>query len=102
MMPLLDIGQADIHDTLSLGILFEIIGFHFRTCLKDLLFKAYELGIQVKFIPISIADYEIWVKTQHKRRYIINILGETLTAVQLSAVAQIMSDQNLNIYAIKD
>jgi phosphoserine phosphatase len=69
--------------------------------LKDLLFKAYELGIQVKFIPISI-DYEIWVKTQHKRRYIINILGETLTAVQLSAVAQIMSDQNLNIYAIKD
>jgi phosphoserine phosphatase len=67
-----------------------------------ILFKAYELGIQVKFIPISIADYEIWVKTQHKRRYIINILGETLTAVQLSAVAQIMSDQNLNIYAIKD
>jgi phosphoserine phosphatase len=66
------------------------------------LFKAYELGIQVKFIPISIADYEIWVKTQHKRRYIINILGETLTAVQLSAVTQIMSDQNLNIYAIKD
>jgi phosphoserine phosphatase len=43
----LDIGQADIHDTLSLGILFEIIGFHFRTCLKDLLFKAYELGIRL-------------------------------------------------------
>jgi phosphoserine phosphatase len=98
----LDIGQADIHDTLSLGILFEIqSGSTSGPVLKDLLFKAYELGIQVKFIPISIADYEIWVKTQHKRRYIINILGETLTAVQLSAVAQIMSDQNLNIYAIK-
>jgi phosphoserine phosphatase len=98
----LDIGQADIHDTLSLGILFEIqSGSSSGPVLKDLLFKAYELEIQVKFIPISIADYEIWVKTQHKQRYIINILGETLTAVQLSAVAKIMSDQNLNIYAIK-
>jgi phosphoserine phosphatase len=95
----LDIGQADIHDTLSLGIFLKTIGFHFRTCFKDLLFK-YELGIQVKFIPISIADYEIWVKTQHKRRYIINILGN-IDGEQLSAVAQ-MSDQNLNIYAIKD
>jgi phosphoserine phosphatase len=61
---------------LSLGILFEIqSGSTSGPVLKDLLFKAYELGIQVKFIPISIAD-EIWVKTQHKRRYIINILGK--------------------------
>jgi phosphoserine phosphatase len=98
----LDIGQADIHDTLSLGILFEIkSGSSSGPVLKDLLFKAYELGIKVKFIPITIADYEIWVKTQHKQRYIINILGETLTAVQLSAVTKIMSDQNLNIDAIK-
>jgi phosphoserine phosphatase len=98
----LDIGQADIHDTLSLGILFEIkSGSTSGPVLKDLLFKAYELGIKVKFIPITIADYEIWVKTQHKQRYIINILGETLTAVQLSAVTKIMSDQNLNIDAIK-
>jgi phosphoserine phosphatase len=73
------------YDTLSLGILFEIqSGSTSGPVLKDLLFKAYELGIQVKFIPISIADYEIWVKTQHSA--ILYILGETLTAVQLSAV----------------
>jgi phosphoserine phosphatase len=99
---ILDIGQADIHDTLSLGILFEIkAGSSSGPVLKDLLFKAYELGIKVKFIPISIADYEIWVKAQRKQRYIINILGETLTAVQLAAVTRIMSDQNLNIDSIK-
>ena len=98
----LDIGQADIHDTLSLGILFEIqSGSTSAPVLKDLLFKAYELGIKVKFIPITIPDYEIWVKAQRKQRYIINILGETLTAVQLAAVTKIMSDQNLNIDAIK-
>jgi phosphoserine phosphatase len=52
------LDKADIHDTLSLGILFEIqSGSTSGPVLKDLLFKAYELGIQVKFIPISIADY---------------------------------------------
>jgi phosphoserine phosphatase len=98
---ILDIGQADIHDTLSLGILFEIkSGSLSAPVLKDLLFKAYELEIKVKFIPITIADYESWVKAQRKQRYIINILGETLTAAQLSAVTQIMSDQHLNIDSI--
>jgi len=98
---ILDIGQADIHDTLSLGILFEIkTGSSSAAVLKDLLFKAYELGIKVNFIPITIQDYEIWVKGQRKQRYIINILGETLTAVQLAAVTKIMSDQNLNIDSI--
>ena len=99
---ILDIGQADIHDTLSLGILFEIkAGSTSGPVLKDLLFKAYELGVKVKFIPISIADYEIWVKGQRKQRYSINVLGEKLTAVQLAAVTRILSNQNLNIDAIK-
>jgi phosphoserine phosphatase len=99
---ILDIGQADIHDTLSLGILFEIkAGSSSGPVLKDLLFKAYELGVKVKFIPISISDYEIWVKAQRKQRYIINVLGETLTAVQLAAVTRILSNQNLNIDAIE-
>ncbi len=98
---ILDIGQADIHDTLSLGILFEIkAGSSSAPVLKDLLFKAYNLGINVKFIPISIPDYEIWVKGQSKQRYIINVLGEKLTARQLAAVTKIMSDQKLNIDSI--
>jgi phosphoserine phosphatase len=98
---ILDIGQADIHDTLSLGILFEIkAGSSSAPVLKDLLFKAYELGINVKFIPITIPDYEIWVKGQSKQRYIINVLGETLTAKQLAAVTKILSDQKLNIDSI--
>lgn len=98
---ILDIGQADIHDTLSLGILFQVnAGSSSAAVLKDLLFKAYELGIKVNFIPITIPDYEIWVKGQRKQRYIINVLGESLTAVHLAAVTKIMSDQNLNIDSI--
>jgi phosphoserine phosphatase len=82
---ILDIGQADIHETLSLGILFEIeAGSSAAPVLKDLLFKGYELGIKVKFVPISIHDYENWVTTQSKQRYIINILGEKINSRAIS------------------
>lgn len=99
---ILDIGQADIHDTLSLGILFEVpVGKDSGPVLKDLLFKAYELDIKVKFIPISLKDYENWVNAQGKPRYIVTILGETLAASQVSAVTKVMAEENLNIDSIK-
>jgi len=98
----LDIGQANIHDTLSLGILFEIeAGKKSAAVLKDLLFKAYELGITAKFSPISLEDYEKWVGLQGKDRYIITILGEKLAAEQISEVTKIISEKNLNIDSIK-
>lgn len=99
---ILDIGQANIHDTLSLGILFEIqSGEKSATVLKDLLFKSYELGIKAKFTPISLEDYENWVTLQGKDRYIITILGEKLGALQISEVTKVISEKNLNIDAIK-
>lgn len=99
---ILDIGQANIHDTLSLGMLFEIkSGKKSAAVLKDLLFKAYELGIQAKFTPISSSDYENWVTLQGKDRYIVTILGEKLAAQQISEVTKIISEKKLNIDSIK-
>lgn len=40
---ILDIGQADIHHTLSLGILFKTHSSVSGDIMKDLLFRAYEL-----------------------------------------------------------
>ena len=98
----LDIGQANIHDTLSLGILFEITsGDQSSSVQKDLLFKAYELGITAKFTPITHQDYEKWVNLQGKDRYIITILGEKLAAQQISEVTKVISEKNLNIDSIK-
>ena len=98
----LDIGQANIHDTLSLGILFQIkSGKKSAAVLKDILFKSYELGIKAKFKPISLEDYEKWVKLQGKDRYIVTLLGEKLTAEQISEVTKVISEKNLNIDAIK-
>lgn len=99
---ILDIGQANIHDTLSLGMMFEIkSGKKSAAVLKDLLFKAYELGITAKFTPISLNDYEDWVSLQGKDRYVITILGEKLKAEQISEVTKVISEKNLNIDSIK-
>lgn len=98
----LDIGQANIHETLSLGILFEIeSGESSAPVLKDLLFKSYELGIKAKFTPITLDDYEHWVTLQGKDRYIVTVLGEKLSAEQISKVTNIISEKQLNIDAIK-
>ena len=99
---ILDIGQANIHDTLSLGIMFEIkSGKKSAAVLKDLLFKSYELGIKAKFSPISLEDYEDWVNLQGKDRYIVTILGEKLKAEQISEVTKVISEKDLNIDSIK-
>lgn len=99
---ILDIGQANIHDTLSLGMMFEIkSGKKSAAVLKDLLFKAYELGVTAKFTPISLDNYEYWVSMQGKDRYIVTILGEHLKAEQISEVAKVISEKNLNIDSIK-
>ncbi|WP_375239345.1 phosphoserine phosphatase SerB [Aurantibacter sp.] len=98
----LDIGQANIHNTLSLGVLFQIeSGDKSAAVLKELLFKSYKLGVSANFNPISIEDYEKWVNLQGKDRYIVTILGEKLAAKSISEVTKVISDKNLNIDAIK-
>lgn len=95
---ILDIGQADIHDTLSLGLLFEVEkGNESAPILKDLLFAAYKLGLKAKFKPISPVEYTRWVNMQGKNRYIVTILGKKLSALQLSKVSGIVAAQGLNI-----
>ncbi|MCP9611056.1 phosphoserine phosphatase SerB [Coprobacter tertius] len=98
---ILDIGQADIHHTLSLGILFKTTGDKSGEILKDLLFKAYELDVNIKFSPISEKEYCEWVSQQGKNRYIITILGRKITARQIASVTQIVADQGLNIDGIQ-
>ena len=99
---ILDIGQSNIHDTLSLGILFEIKdGSDSGPVLKDLLFKSYELEITAEFSPVTLDDYEGWVVSQSKNRYIITILADDLQSNQISAVTDVISRTQLNIVSIK-
>lgn len=98
---ILDIGQADIHNTLSLGILCKTEEQHSGFIMKELLFKASSLGVTVRFYPITAKEYEDWVNMQGKNRYILTLLGRKLSARQISAVTRILAEQGMNIDAIK-
>lgn len=98
---ILDIGQADIHSTLSLGILIRIGDIHSGQVMKELLFKATELGVHIGFEPITDDQYEDWVGLQGKNRYILTLIGRSLSATQIAAATQIIASQGLNIDSIR-
>ena len=98
---ILDIGQAVIHDYLSLGILVEIPSAHTSSSiLKDLLFQAHELGIQIRFSAIDEKRYETWAAKYGRERRIITLLGRRLTAAQMSKVTAAIAVNHLNIDVI--
>lgn len=98
---ILDIGQADIHSTLSLGILIRIDDMHSGQVMKELLFKAEELNVNIGFAPISDDEYESWVDHQGKNRYILTVIGRSLSAKQIAAATKIIAEQGLNIDFIR-
>ncbi|MDE6297872.1 MAG: phosphoserine phosphatase SerB [Muribaculaceae bacterium] len=97
---ILDIGQADIHHTLALGILFKTDSRRSGEILKELLFKTNDLQVQVQFSIVTEEAYEAWVSRQGKNRYIVTLLGRRITAAQISAVSSIITEQGLNIETI--
>ena len=98
---LLDIGQAVIHDTLSLGLLIELpTSAESSPVLKDVLFCAHELGVQVRFTPVSLDNYRRWVEHQARSRYIVTLLARKISALHLARVTRIVRDHELNIVGI--
>ena len=98
---ILDIGQADIHSTLSLGILIRIDERYSGQVMKELLFKATELSVNIGFAPVTDDEYEAWVGRQGKHRYILTLMGRTLPAAQIEAAAEVIAEQGLNIDSIR-
>ena len=97
---ILDIGQADIHSTLSLGILIRIGDEASGQVMKELLFKATELGVHIGSAPVTDEEYEEWVACQGKNRYILTLIGRTLSARQIEAATKVITKQGLNIDSI--
>ena len=97
---ILDIGQADIHSTLSLGILIRISEHNSGSVMKELLFKDTELGVNIGFEPITDDDYEDWVNQQGKNRFILTLIGRSLSAGQIEAATRVIAGQGLNIDSI--
>ncbi len=97
----MDIGQADIHNTLSLGIMIRVSEENSGQVMKHVLFKAAEMGVNVRFFPVSEDAYNAWVGRQGKNRYILTVLGRSLEARQIAAITGVIAEQGLNIDAIR-
>lgn len=97
----LDIGQANIHHSLALGIMFKTTADKSGFIMKELLFKASELGVNIRFMPIPEDEYNHWVSQQGKNRYIVTLLGRKITADNLAQITGAVAEQGLNIDDIK-
>ena len=94
----LDIGQAVIHDSLTLGLLVEMpAGTEAATILKDILFRCHEMGLQVRFLPVSADSYQHWVAGQGKQRHIVTLLARRISARHIAAVTDVVYRYQLNI-----
>ena len=97
----LDIGQAVIHETLSLGILTTAQnGPDWEETAHELNDQAKRLDVRLKFTSVSAADYDHWVAAQGKERQIITLLGRVLHAGHLAGVTRVIYEQGLNIDVI--
>jgi phosphoserine phosphatase len=97
----LDIGQAVIHATLSMGVLVEVPeGCDSAAMCAEVTRYAQCHGMQVRIAPESRQTYDLWVQAQGRARYIITLLARKITADQLSQVTAVVSQHGLNIDGI--
>ncbi|GGH00717.1 phosphoserine phosphatase SerB [Silvibacterium dinghuense] len=99
---ILDVGQAVVHETLALGLLIELpVGAEFAPLKTALETRSESLGLRVRFTPISAEALSHWLSLQGKDRFILTVLGRSVTAAQLSAVTGVIAAQGLNIDRIE-
>jgi len=98
----LDIGQAVVHETLSLGLLVEIPrGESFRGVQNALAARSRELGLQVNFTLVAKADLDEWISSQGKDQFIVTILGRAISANHIARVSSIVAQHGLNVDRIE-
>jgi phosphoserine phosphatase len=98
---ILDIGQAVIHATLSLGLLVELP----EDCVSQRVADAVQnfalrRDLRVVTSEISPESYSLWVEAQGRARYIITLLARKITSDQLARVTNVIAQHGLNIDGI--
>jgi len=98
---ILDIGQAVIHSTLTLGLLVELPA---DTPSEEVIaaIKAFaaDRGLRVVTDKVSGDSYNHWVDAQGMERYIITLLARKITSDQIARVTSVISSHGLNIQGI--
>lgn len=100
-LDILDVGQAVIHNQLTLGI---VVATDQPTAaalaMKEILLLAHDIGLTVRFKPITPQEYNQWVNEGGRTKYIVTVLSRHLTAEHLQAVTNIISQHSFNIETV--
>jgi len=103
----LDIDQSLIHDQLSWGMLIEVdasaCGDNGKpdALFKDLLFKAHELELKIKFTPVNEDELKQWMQDGALDRYLVTLLGRSMNATLIAGMTEIISSYDWNIATIQ-
>lgn len=98
---ILDIGQAVIHATLSLGLLVELPENTVVDEVADAVRRfASERDLRVVTSPVASESYGQWVEAQGRTRHIITLLARKITSDQIAQVTSVISQHGLNIQGI--
>jgi phosphoserine phosphatase len=99
---LLDVGQAVVHESLSLGILIELPAEHRLAALKMALTeRAHELNLQAKFKTVPPEALKHWLRGLHQNHFIVTVLGRSITAEHLARVTAISARHEMNVDRIE-
>ncbi len=94
-----DIEQVVVQGQLSLCLLVDVT--ETRDVLKELLFAAKQLGMDLDFKPVGTGDDARPAATANEgRRYVITAIGPTLGAPHLHAIASTLAAEGANIEKI--
>lgn len=98
---ILDIGQAVVHQSLSLGMLVDVTPESLESLESALVNRALELGLsaRVKRVPAEALSH--WTRNLHQSHFIVTLLGWSITARDLSRVSAIVSANGMNVDRIE-
>ncbi len=98
---ILDIGQAVIHDTLSLGLLIGISeSLDINGLVSEIDQSLGQCDIRIKTVQISDQDYSHWVAGRGKPRHVITLIARTLSAHAIAEVSRVLANYGLDIYHV--
>ena len=94
-----DIEQSVTHTLLSLSVLIDFPTGESdqKPLVKELLFLAKELGLDLDFQVLSEAEYR---RKTTRNAYVVTILGGEVNALALARVSRILAEHAVNIERI--
>lgn len=90
-----DMGQTVLHGLLSLSFVLKVNAAD-QNPIKDLLFKAHELGMKLDFQVLTTSS-----QSERPFHYAVTLLAHQISCEALEAVTSYVAKQNANIETIK-